>query len=248
MSETQKAARFEFPPELSALLRHSLRGGEFVYEFNGPQTAKHLIEALGIPHTEVGALTVNGESRGLGYLVQDGDHLQAFACQYDPANRGRLTPPRFILDGHLGRLTAYLRILGLDCLYRNDYSDPALVAISMAEGRILLTRDRRLLMHKAIQDGCLIRSLDPKTQLREVVQRYNLSQWIRPFRRCLRCNHELQPVEKQAILERLLPLTRLYFDEFQICPNCQQIYWKGSHYERMRQLVHEAASREQDST
>jgi uncharacterized protein with PIN domain len=128
-------------------------------------------------------------------------------------------------------------MLGLDCLYENDYDDKSLFAISVGQERILLTRDRRLLMHKAITRGYLLRSLEPHEQLVEVVRRYGLRKWIRPFQRCIRCNHLLQPVEKTAIIDRLEPLTKLYFDEFRICPSCKQVYWKGSHFERMQKLI-----------
>ena len=238
MVEPVKNARFEFPPELRALLKRKLRDGIFHLEFNGPQSAKHLVESLGIPHTEISFILVNGGGGSLEYLVQDGDCIQVFSQAADII-KVDVNPvePSFVLDGHLGRLAAYLRMLGLDCQYRNNYSDPELVQISVSEGRILLTRDRQLLMHKTIQHGCLIRSLDPEAQLPQVIQRYSLKSWIRPFQRCLLCNHALQDVEKEAILERLEPLTIQYFDEFRLCPGCKQIYWKGSHYERMLKLI-----------
>lgn len=233
-----KTARFEFSPELSPLLEHRLRQGSFDYAFNGPQTAKHLVEALGIPHTEVGGLLVNSIPAALDYQVQDGDRMQVSASSEAEAQQAGEEPePRFVLDGHLGRLAAYLRMLGLDCLYRNDYSDPQLVQISVAEGRVLLTRDRRLLMHKALLQGCLLRSLDPEKQFVQVIRRFGLRNWTRPFRRCLECNQVLQEVEKAEILDRLEPLTRKYYDEFRLCPGCNRIYWKGSHYERMLQLI-----------
>ena len=145
--------------------------------------------------------------------------------------------PSFIADNHLGRLAAYLRMLGFDTLYRNDYQDPELAAVAHQEGRILLTRDRRLLMRREVDYGCCLRSLDSREQLGEVVRRYALAQTARPFRRCLRCNHELEVVDKAAVLERLQPLTRRYFEEFARCPGCDQVYWKGSHYERMLELI-----------
>ena len=149
---------------------------------------------------------------------------------------------RFLHDNHLGRLAAYLRMLGFDCLYRNDYQDQELTEIQQGEERILLTRDRRLLMRKAVADGYCLRSLNSFEQLREVVQRFDLTRHMLPFHRCLRCNHLLEPVDKEAILDRLERLTKRYFDQFHICPACGQIYWKGSHYERMEKLVEEISS------
>ena len=128
-------------------------------------------------------------------------------------------------------------MLGLDCLYNNSYEDDELAHISIEESRILLTRDRLLLMHKVITQGYLLRSLNSTEQLDEVVHRYSLAQWVKPFQRCLRCNHSLEPVEKETVLERLEPLTKKYYDEFKQCPACDQVYWKGSHYDRMLQLI-----------
>jgi uncharacterized protein with PIN domain len=142
-----------------------------------------------------------------------------------------------LLDCHLGRLTAHLRMLGFDCLYQNDYDDSNLAGILQREPRILLTRDRRLLMRKVVQHGYCLRSLQPLEQLTEVIRRFDLANEFHPFHRCLKCNHPLEPVDKSAILNRLEPLTKKYFDEFHLCPSCGQVYWKGSHYERMERVV-----------
>ena len=128
-------------------------------------------------------------------------------------------------------------MLGLDCLYNNAYEDEELVVISVEQERILLTRDRLLLMHKVITQGYLLRSLNPKEQLHEVVKRFGLTEWVHPFARCMRCNHPLEQVEKETVLGNLEPLTKKYYDEFKLCPACKQVYWKGSHYERMLEAI-----------
>jgi uncharacterized protein with PIN domain len=128
-------------------------------------------------------------------------------------------------------------MLGFDCLYQNDFEDSNMAYIVERERRILLTRDRRLLMRKIILHGYCLRSLNPLEQLTEIIQRFKLIDKIQAFHRCLRCNHPLETVDKDIILERLQPLTRQYFDEFHICPACGQIYWKGSHYEQMQSLI-----------
>ena len=201
-------------------------------DFRERQSVKHLAESLGVPHPEIGPVQVNGQEGTLNTITQDGDRVEVH-----PIPDGCPVEPRFVLDGHLGRLAAYLRMLGFDCLYQNDYDDEELAEIAQREGRILLSRDRRLLMRKAVTYGYCLRSLDSIEQLSEVIQRFDLTKRIVPFHRCLRCNHPLEPVAKEAVLDRLEPLTKLYFDEFQICPACQQIYWKGSHYERMQDLI-----------
>lgn len=201
-------------------------------EFRGRQSVKHLAESLGAPHPEIGRVQVNGRDEATGWITQDGDRVEVH-----PIENGCPIEPRFLLDCHLGRLNAHLRMLGFDCSYQNDYDDAMMTGIAQREARILLTRDRRLLMRKVIQHGYCLRSLEPLEQLTEVVQRFDLTDKIQPFHRCLRCNHPLEPVDKEAVIDQLEPLTKLYFDEFHICPACRQIYWKGSHYERMLKLV-----------
>lgn len=229
-----KCAHFEFSTCLQALLKRNLRGKPVELRFQGAQSVKHLIESLGIPHTEIGLLFINGVEIGPETIVQDGDRVEV--RPFAPVVNATIEP-RFVLDGHLGRLASHLRMLGLDSLYHNAYDDAELVRISIDEGRILLTRDRLLLMHKVITRGTLLRSLDATEQLYEVIQRYGLVEWIRPFARCMRCNHPLIPVEKEMVLERLEPLTKKYYDEFKHCPDCRQVYWKGSHYERMLKWI-----------
>ncbi|MCX8061507.1 MAG: Mut7-C RNAse domain-containing protein, partial [Anaerolineales bacterium] len=133
-----------------------------------------------------------------------------------------------------GRLAAYLRLFGFDAFYRNDIQDEELAQISCGDGRVLLTRDHRLLMRTCVQQGYWLRSKIPRQQLIEVFRRWNLAAWARPFRRCLRCNGLLQAVTKAEVLAQLQPLTRLYYDKFHRCAGCGQIYWQGSHYERMQ--------------
>jgi uncharacterized protein with PIN domain len=228
-----KVARFDFDPSLQPLLKRDLRGRPVEMHFRGPQSVKHLIESLGIPHTEIGPVNANGRVVGLDYIVHDGNRIEVQPVA--PSVQG--TEPRFVLDGHLGRLASHLRMLGLDCLYNNGYEDEELVQISVEEERILLTHDRLLLMHKVITLGYLVRSLDAKEQLHEVVHRYGLVKWVRPFQRCMRCNYPLESVDKETVLEKLEPLTKKYYDEFKLCLACDQVYWKGSHYERMLQLI-----------
>jgi uncharacterized protein with PIN domain len=225
-------AHFLFIGRLNDFLPRDRRDQVLQVEFRGSQSIKHLAESLGVPHPEIGQVQVNGHERSLSTITQDGDQVEVH-----PVPNGCPIEPRFVLDNHLGRLTAYLRMLGFDCLYHNKYEDEELAETAQREGRILLSRDRRLLMRKAVTYGYCLRSLDSLEQLTEVIQRFELTKRIIPFHRCLRCNHLLEAVAKETVLDRLEPLTKLYFDEFQICPNCGQIYWKGSHYEKMERLI-----------
>lgn len=228
-------ASFQFAAELNIFLTPPQQGKVFEQCFNDGQSIKHLIEALGVPHTEVGKILVNDEPAGFVYLVKDGDHVLVTAATAENGSQ----PPvlHFVLDNHLGRLASHMRMLGFDVLYHNEYQDEALAQIADEQNRILLTRDRRLLMRRAVRYGYCLRSLITDQQLIEVMDRFDLYGKIMPFQRCLRCNTLLKPVAKQEIMDRLEPKTRLYFDEFHICPACQQIYWKGSHYDRMQTLI-----------
>jgi uncharacterized protein with PIN domain len=227
-------AHFVFVGRLNDFLPRDRRERRIRLELRGRQSIKHLAESLGVPHPEIGPVWVGAQEAALSTIAQDGDRVELH-----PVPDGCPVAPRFLLDNHLGRLAAYLRMLGFDCLYQNDYTDEDLAEALMREERILLSRDRRLLMRKVVRYGYCPRSLDSLEQLAEVIRRFDLPAHIAPFHRCLRCNHPLEAVSKEAVLDRLEPLTRLYFDEFQICPSCGQIYWKGSHYEQMQRLIDE---------
>jgi uncharacterized protein len=227
-------ATFTFLDELNDFLPRERRNTPFSFEFEPHQSLKHLIESTGVPHTEFCQVTVNGLPMDASIRLQDGDQVTVYPDD-SPLDGG----PLFILDNHLGQLATYLRMLGFDCLYRNDYQDDELARVAVEDSRVLLTRDRRLLMRKAIRRGYCIHQTDPRLQAAEVLRRYRLNALVKPFQRCLRCNSPLQVVSKQDIIERLEPLTKKYYDEFRICPSCKQVYWKGSHYEHMLQLIGE---------
>ncbi len=230
-------ATFTFIDELNDFLPRHLKNTSFNLEFAPHQSLKHLIESLGVPHTDYGRLLINGLATDDTHRLHEADQITIF-----PADDPLTGEARFILDNHLGQLATYLRMMGFDSLYRNDFQDEELALETYAQGRVLLTRDRRLLMRKAIRLGYCIHSSDPRQQIVEVIRRFRLQGRVKPFQCCLRCNGSLQVVEKQAVLDRLEPLTKLYYDDFRICPECQQIYWKGSHYGRMLKMIEAMAS------
>jgi uncharacterized protein with PIN domain len=225
-------ATFTYLAELNDFLPHYRKNSLFSLEFEPHQSLKHLIESTGVPHTEIGKVTVNGQLVDSSNRLHDGDEVMVY-----PANSPLDDVPCFILDNHLGQLATYLRMLGFDCLYRNDYQDDELARVSVEESRVLLTRDRRLLMRKAIRRGYCIHQTDPRLQAAEILKRFYLTGLVKPFQRCLRCNSPLEVVRKQDIIDRLEPLTKKYYEDFRICPSCKQVYWKGSHYEHMQQLI-----------
>ena len=237
-------ASFRFYAELNEFLPRDRQYQTLQISFNDGQSVKHLIESNGIPHTEVDLVLVNGRSVDFSYLVQARDRVAVYpvieSMDITPLLKLRPAPlreARFVLDGHLGRLAAYLRMLGFDTLYRNDFDDPELAQISAEQKRILLTRDRRLLKRSLVTRGFCLRTREPRRQLVDVVRRFDLLGQVRPFTRCMACNGLLEAVDKAEIIEQLQPLTRKYYREFSRCEQCGQIYWKGSHHERMQDVL-----------
>ena len=233
-----------FYEELNDFLPPARRKVAFEHAFRQSGSIKDVIEALGVPHTEVDLILVNGSSVDFDYLIRDGDRISVYpmfeSMDIAPVTRLRPVPlrtTRFVLDTHLGRLAAYLRLFGFDTLYRNDYDDPTLAAISAAERRILLTRDRQLLMRKQVTHGYFVRETQPRQQLIEVLRRFDLRATQRPFTRCMHCNGEISAVSKEEIREHLLPRTERWYQEFWRCRQCGKIYWKGTHFRHLQALV-----------
>ncbi|MBU2569149.1 MAG: Mut7-C ubiquitin/RNAse domain-containing protein [Gammaproteobacteria bacterium] len=244
-----------FYEELNDFLPIERRKVEFEHTLNRRTSIKDLIESLGIPHTEIEIILANGRSVDFDYIVQENDRISVypmFECfDIEPLLRLRPKPlrdPRFILDTNLGRLARYLRLLGFDCLYRNDYEDGDVAKIASQQHRIVLTRDRFLLRRKIITRGYFVRSVHPREQVKEVLQRLDLYRSIAPFTRCARCNGALIKTSKDAVIDRLEPLTKLYYNDFRICLSCNQIYWSGSHQDRARQLINELTSQNDQRT
>ena len=193
---------------------------------------------------------VNSESVSFAYLLQEGDLISVYprfkSIDIDAVSYVRPKPlsnHRFVLDVHLGKLSSYLRLLGFDALYRNDYSDDELARISSQQQRILLTQDRGLLKRSIVIYGYNVRSDNPKKQVSEVLERFDLYHAVAPLKRCPCCNGLLEPVDKRAICHRLPYFTRLYYQEFFQCRDCSQLYWRGAHYERIRQLIEQFAGK-----
>ena len=218
---------------------------EFVsMDFRGHETIKHLIESLGIPHPEVDVILVNGVSVDFNWHPMNGDKIFVFPKidNWSSLEVNRLQPdingkPTFALDGHLGKLAGYLRLLGFDTKYKNEIKDDELAEISSKENRILLTRDRGLLKRTIVKSGYYVRSIKPRKQTKEVLEKFSLEKYAEPFSRCVNCNGCLVPVSKDQVYTRLEPKTKQFYDDFRICRECQQIYWKGSHFKKMEQFI-----------
>ncbi len=225
-----------FYAELADFLPRAFRGRSFERAVATHESVKHIIEALGVPHTEVGLLLVNGETAGMDRRLEANDRVAVF-----PALR-RLSPPlgvtpRFAADAHLGRLARYLRFCGFDTLWDNSWDDADLVAVAASDARVVLTRDRTLLMRRALPQGYYLRDTAPLAQLTYLAARYALDLCEGYPARCLECNVPLGRVPKQEIAVRLLPGTLAGFDEFWCCGRCSGVFWRGSHWRRMREAV-----------
>lgn len=236
--------RLRFYEELNDFLAPALRKADIMHPLARRTSVKDLIESFGVPHTEVEVILVNGNSVDFSYIVKDADRISVYPVfeSFDVSPLLRLRPaplrtPAFILDTNLGRLARYLRLLGFDCLYRNDYSDVQVAEIAAATDRTVLTRDRLLLQRRIITRGYFVRATRPRQQVREVLARFELYRLVAPFSRCTRCNGDIQEIDKTTIQDRLEPKTRKYYDSFRICTACKQIYWQGSHHDRAVRLV-----------
>jgi uncharacterized protein with PIN domain/sulfur carrier protein ThiS len=230
--------------ELNDFLAEPRRQRDFEVCTTAGRSVKDLLESLGIPHTEVDLLVVNGEPAGFEASVADGDRVAAYPVfeAFDVAGTTKVRPEplrdtRFVLDGHLGRLAALLRLAGFDTRYRTDARDEELAAVSRDERRVLLTRDHGLLKRRAVTHGYFVRAVEPPEQLAEVIRRFQLARAARPFTRCMRCNELLVPVPSEAVLDRIPPRSRAHFDRFLQCTGCGRVYWQGSHYQRLQALL-----------
>lgn len=143
-------------------------------------------------------------------------------------------PPRFLADTMLGRLARELRLLGYDTLYATaTMADATIAHLAHAEGRILLTRDREMLRRRQL-DGILITSDRVQEQVAQLVTAGLLNQH-HPFTRCRECNTLLEAVSKEEIAGQVPPYVYATQTHFARCPTCQRIYWRGTHWQRMRQ-------------
>jgi uncharacterized protein with PIN domain/sulfur carrier protein ThiS len=240
-------ATFRFYEELNDFLAPRRRRRGFDCTCARAATTKHMIEALGVPHTEVELVLVNGESVGFERILQEGDRVAVYPKfeTFDVSTLLRvrerpLRTMRFVADAHLGGLARLLRMAGFDTLYDNNFLDRHIEAIAMREDRVVLTRDRELLKRRGITHGCYIHALKSARQMREIFDRLDLASSAQPFTRCLHCNEPLRGIDKAQVYEQLPATVRALHDDFSTCDACHRVFWKGSHWKRMCTLLAEA--------
>jgi hypothetical protein len=198
-----------------------------------------VLEGAGIPHPEVDWVRVDGEPAELSAAARAGSVVDAGSA-VRRVNEGETW--RFVLDCHLGRLAKHLRLLGFDVLYEKRGEDAWLAGVSASQQRWLLTRDKALLFRSAIERGFLIRSPQPRDQLREVLRRHDCRAAAKPLSRCLECNADLAAEELAKGLAEAPPKTRIWCREYWRCQGCGRLYWKGSHYDRLISEVNDLLS------
>ena len=228
--------------DLDFFLPSRSRAGRVKRHLSEKTSVKDVFESSGIPHPEVDLILVNGKAVDFAYTVTSDAEIELYppGIQSSHFREKRLqayTITKFVADGHLGKLVRDLRLLGIDVAYNRAAEDRQLVAISSRDNRAVLTRDRCLLMHAAVQHGYYLRSQNPLEQTIEVLRRFDLSSMLSPFSRCLRCNALLEPTEKEKIISQLEPLTKIYYDEFRRCTGCAQVYWSGSHFTKLQKRL-----------
>ena len=233
---------FRFYGELNDFLPFAYRYHEFRCAIRDPASVKDAIEALGVPHPEVDVLLINGRDDEFSCRLRDGDRVAAYPAfrSIDLGGLRRLggdppAPVRFVADAHLVRLAAFLRLCGFDTLVDDD--DAEVAGIGARDARVVLTRDVGLLKRAVIRYGYWVRRTDPERQLAEVLARFGLVDRMQPFTRCLACNTLLVPADADRVADRLPARTRENFQQFHECPGCARVYWPGSHYTRLRELI-----------
>ena len=247
-----RKATFRFYAELNDFLPQARRGRAFQAQFSGHETVKHVLESLGVPHPELALILINGTSVDFSARIEAGDRVSLYPRfseldlnEQSPLQEALPDQVAFILDIHLGKLARNLRLLGINALYGRDLSDPELARLAREKKRVLLTRDRGLLKRNAVRWGYILRSEDPREQTIQVIRRYELIDQVQLFYRCPRCNGILGQADKNEVREKLKPLTRKYYDDFQRCRKCGQVYWQGSHFQQLaeylRRILEEAA-------
>ncbi|MFE4970222.1 Mut7-C RNAse domain-containing protein [Streptomyces sp. NPDC056660] len=229
--------RVEVAPELALFVPHARRTGTHPLAVDAVSTLGHVIESLGVPLTEVGALVVDGREVPAAHIPADGESVAVRAVRRPQEVPG--APLRFLLDVHLGTLARRLRLLGVDTAYEStDIGDPALSARSAAEKRVLLSRDRGLLRRRELWAGAYVYSTSPDEQLHDVLDRFTPE--LRPWTRCTACNGLLRKATKEEVADQLKGGTQKSYDVFAQCTECGRAYWKGAHHQQLEAIVERA--------
>lgn len=237
-------ATFRFYAELNDLLPRHRRRVDFQAPFNDKRSVKDMIESLGVPHTEVDLILVNGESVDFSYILEEGDRVSVYpvfeALNIKNATRLRQLPlrrSRFIADSNMGDLVRLMRTLGFDIYFRSGLTNREIIDISNREKRIILTRSRNLLKFRDVTHGILVRPESKLEQARRIIEFLDIKDQAKPFSRCLQCNSLLRRVAKETVMDRIPLKTRGFCDTYSECGSCGKLYWNGTHVTKMEKVI-----------
>jgi hypothetical protein len=237
-------AIFRFYEELNDFLPKRRRKTDFRVDFKRRRSVKDMIEALGVPHTEIDLILVNGKSVDFAYVPKDVDRISVYpvfeSLNIENVTRLRKVPLRktkFIADIHLGDIVKYMRALGFDVFFNPSFSSRKIIDISKMENRIILTKSRRLLKFKEVTHAIYIRPGTTAEQIKRILDYLDIKDSINPFSRCLRCNSVVKSVPKESIADRIPPKTKEFCDQYTYCKFCDKIYWNGTHYIKMNKAI-----------
>ena len=241
-------AEFRFYEELNDFLPENRRKVSFTYRFHGTPSVRDAIQALGVPHTAIDLVLVDGRSVDFAHRLEGGEQVSVYPVfeRLDISPLVRLRPrplrdTRFVADVHLGRLARYLRMLGFDTLHEPGGSKDNVIETALRDGRIILTRDVGILKRSRVTHGYWLRHQQPLDQLREVVGALDLQTQARPFTRCMECNGLLRPIDRRQLAGRVEEAILARFETYRECPDCSRVFWKGSHFHRMLRWVRTVA-------
>ena len=244
MAPGRPTCEFRFYEELNDFLPEERRKVAFAVEVDRARSVKDAIESVGVPHTEVDLIVVDGRSVDFTHLLRGGERVAVYPMfeSLDIAPILRLRPrplrvPRFVADGHLGKLARHLRMAGFDTLYGNDWDDDEIVRVAAVQKRTILTRDKGMLRRRDVDRGYFVRAVASEAQLAEVLARLQLAGLVAPFTRCRECNTPLEDVPPEAVIDRLPGKVRDLYDRFKRCPGCERVYWQGTHFRRMEGVL-----------
>jgi uncharacterized protein with PIN domain len=148
-----------------------------------------------------------------------------------------MNAPKFIVDNNVGKLAKWLRIMGYDTLFFNGSDDSGMIAIALAEDRVILTRDTQIMKRRVITSGqlkaILIQSDEPERQIHQVIDGLNLDWQFKPFTICLECNQPLVERSKEQVKDVVPSYVYKTQSQYVECPACHRIYWRGTHWQAM---------------
>jgi uncharacterized protein with PIN domain len=242
-------AELRFYEELNDFLAVERRKTSFAVEIDRARSVKDAIESVGVPHTEIDLILVDGKSVDFTHLLRGGERVSVYpmfeALDIAPVVRLRPLPlrdPRFVVDVNLGKLARHLRMAGFDTLWANPWDDDEIARIAALQKRTILTRDKGLLRRRDVDRGYFVRATQSEAQLAEAIRALQLEGLLAPFTRCRECNAPLEDVAKEAVLDRIPEKVRGFYERFKRCPGCDRVYWEGTHFARMKEMLKKTVS------